>query len=86
MLLCGSGSCLAGLFQTRPDAEAAAARLDLPGFRAVVEGPAGPVAQRRIVMPAASRSKVSAVTPCSRSGTFWMRSVGVFGSRSTKRM
>ena len=42
VLLCGSGSCLAGLFPTRPDAEAAAARLDLPGFRAVVEGPAGP--------------------------------------------
>ena len=43
VLLCGSGSCLAGLFPTRADAEAAAARLDLPGFRAVVEGPAGPV-------------------------------------------
>lgn len=38
VLLCGSGSCLAGLFATRPDAEAAAARLELPGFRAVVEG------------------------------------------------
>jgi 4-diphosphocytidyl-2-C-methyl-D-erythritol kinase len=42
VLLCGSGSCLAGLFPTRSEAEAAAARMDLPGFRAVVEGPAGP--------------------------------------------
>jgi 4-diphosphocytidyl-2-C-methyl-D-erythritol kinase len=44
VLLCGSGSCMAGLFATRPDAEAATARLDLPGFRAVVEGggPPGP--------------------------------------------
>jgi 4-diphosphocytidyl-2-C-methyl-D-erythritol kinase len=42
VLLCGSGSCLAGLFRTRPEAEAAAAPLRLPGFRAVVEcgGPA----------------------------------------------
>jgi 4-diphosphocytidyl-2-C-methyl-D-erythritol kinase len=38
VLLCGSGSCMAGLFRTRPEAEAAAARLPLPGFRAVVEG------------------------------------------------
>jgi 4-diphosphocytidyl-2-C-methyl-D-erythritol kinase len=42
VLLCGSGSCLAGLFPTRPDAETAAASLDLPGFCAVVEGPAAP--------------------------------------------
>jgi 4-diphosphocytidyl-2-C-methyl-D-erythritol kinase len=38
VLLCGSGSCLAGLFPTRPVAAAAAARLRVPGFRAVVEG------------------------------------------------
>ncbi len=38
VLLCGSGACVAGILRTRPDAEAAAARLRLPGFRAVVEG------------------------------------------------
>jgi 4-diphosphocytidyl-2-C-methyl-D-erythritol kinase len=41
-LLCGSGSCLAGLFPTRSHAEAAARRLRLPGFRAVVEGGGSP--------------------------------------------
>jgi 4-diphosphocytidyl-2-C-methyl-D-erythritol kinase len=38
VLLCGSGSCLAGLFASRAGAEAAAARLRWPGFAAVVEG------------------------------------------------
>jgi 4-diphosphocytidyl-2-C-methyl-D-erythritol kinase len=42
VLLCGSGSCLAGLFPARADAEAAAGRLRLPGFRAVVEGGGAP--------------------------------------------
>jgi 4-diphosphocytidyl-2-C-methyl-D-erythritol kinase len=44
VLLCGSGSCVAGLFPSRPDAEAGDARLRLPGFRAVVEagGPPSP--------------------------------------------
>jgi 4-diphosphocytidyl-2-C-methyl-D-erythritol kinase len=43
VLLCGSGSSLAGLFPTREVAEAAAARLPAPGPLAVVEGggPAG---------------------------------------------
>ena len=41
---------------------------------------------RLIVMPAASRSNVSAVTPSSRSFTFCTRSVGVLGSSGTKRM
>jgi 4-diphosphocytidyl-2-C-methyl-D-erythritol kinase len=37
-LLCGSGSCVAGLFPTGDEAQAAAARLELRGFRAVVTG------------------------------------------------
>jgi 4-diphosphocytidyl-2-C-methyl-D-erythritol kinase len=35
VLLCGSGACLAGIFPDRDAADAAAARLDAPGFRAV---------------------------------------------------
>ncbi|HET6690983.1 MAG TPA: 4-(cytidine 5'-diphospho)-2-C-methyl-D-erythritol kinase [Miltoncostaeaceae bacterium] len=35
VLLCGSGACLAGIFADREAAEAAAERLDAPGFRAV---------------------------------------------------
>jgi 4-diphosphocytidyl-2-C-methyl-D-erythritol kinase len=42
VLLCGSGSCLAGLFPDRARAEAAAARVPPGGFRAVVTGPAAP--------------------------------------------
>jgi 4-diphosphocytidyl-2-C-methyl-D-erythritol kinase len=42
VLLCGSGSCLAGLFRDRAAAEAAAARMAPGGFRAVVTGPAAP--------------------------------------------
>ncbi|HTI34206.1 MAG TPA: hypothetical protein VL422_11055, partial [Miltoncostaea sp.] len=41
VLLCGSGACLAGIFPDRATAEAASARLDAPGFRAVAE-PAAP--------------------------------------------
>ncbi|HTI34192.1 MAG TPA: 4-(cytidine 5'-diphospho)-2-C-methyl-D-erythritol kinase [Miltoncostaea sp.] len=37
VLLCGSGACMAGVFPDRRSAEAAAARLDAPGFRAVAE-------------------------------------------------
>jgi 4-diphosphocytidyl-2-C-methyl-D-erythritol kinase len=37
VLLCGSGSCLAGLFPDRPAAQAALGRLPPGGFRAVVE-------------------------------------------------
>jgi 4-diphosphocytidyl-2C-methyl-D-erythritol kinase len=40
VLLCGSGACLAGIFADRAAAEAAAERLDAPGFRAVAT-PAG---------------------------------------------
>jgi 4-diphosphocytidyl-2-C-methyl-D-erythritol kinase len=46
VLLCGSGSCMAGLFPACADAEAAAARLRLPGFRAVVEGGGAPPGAR----------------------------------------
>jgi len=42
VLLCGSGSCLAGLFRDRGGAEEAAARMPAGGFRAVVAGPAAP--------------------------------------------
>jgi 4-diphosphocytidyl-2-C-methyl-D-erythritol kinase len=42
VLLCGSGSCVAGLFPDREAAEAGAARLPEGGFRAVVTGPAAP--------------------------------------------
>jgi 4-diphosphocytidyl-2-C-methyl-D-erythritol kinase len=35
VLLCGSGACMAGIFPDRAAAEAAARRLDAPGFRAV---------------------------------------------------
>ncbi|MGE0028636.1 MAG: 4-(cytidine 5'-diphospho)-2-C-methyl-D-erythritol kinase [Thermoleophilia bacterium] len=35
VLLCGSGACMAGIFPDRTAAEAAAERLDAPGFRAV---------------------------------------------------
>ena len=42
VLLCGSGACMAGIFPDRAAAEAAAARLDSAGFRAV----ASPVAAR----------------------------------------
>jgi 4-diphosphocytidyl-2-C-methyl-D-erythritol kinase len=42
VLLCGSGSCMAGLFRERGGAEAAAARMGAGGFRAVVTGPAAP--------------------------------------------
>ena len=42
VLLCGSGSCLAGLFRDRAGAEGAAARMPAGGFRAVVTGPAAP--------------------------------------------
>lgn len=42
VLLCGSGSCLAGLFPGREAAEAGAARLPSGGFRAVAIGPAAP--------------------------------------------
>jgi 4-diphosphocytidyl-2-C-methyl-D-erythritol kinase len=42
VLLCGSGSCMAGLFRYRAGAEAAAARMGPGGFRAVVTGPARP--------------------------------------------
>ena len=42
VLLCGSGSCLAGLFPDRERARAGAQRLHGDGFRAVVTGPAGP--------------------------------------------
>ena len=41
VLLCGSGACMAGVFPDRRSAEAAAARLDAPGFRTVAE-PAAP--------------------------------------------
>jgi len=43
VLLCGSGACMAGIFADRAAAEAAAERLDAPGFRAV----AAPAAARR---------------------------------------
>ena len=49
-------------------------------------GTAGGRGQRAIVMPAASRSKVSEVMPSSRSFTFCTRSVGVLGRAATKRM
>lgn len=39
VLLCGSGTCLAGLFPDRVAAEAGLARLPGDGFRAVVESP-----------------------------------------------
>jgi 4-diphosphocytidyl-2-C-methyl-D-erythritol kinase len=42
VLLCGSGSCVAGLFPDRERAEAAAGGLAGEGFRAVVTGPAAP--------------------------------------------
>ena len=87
VLLCGSGSCVAGLFPDRGRAEARggrAGRGGLPRRGDRAGGPARP--QRLMVIPAASRSKVSGVTPCSRRGTFWTRSVGVLGSASTKRM
>ena len=42
VLLCGSGSCVAGLFPDREAAEAGAARLPEGGFRAVATGPAAP--------------------------------------------
>ncbi|HMO00496.1 MAG TPA: 4-(cytidine 5'-diphospho)-2-C-methyl-D-erythritol kinase [Miltoncostaeaceae bacterium] len=35
VLLCGSGACMAGIFPDRAAAEAAAGRLEAPGFRAV---------------------------------------------------
>ena len=57
-----------------------------PPAEAACRAAAARRAQRLIEMPAASRSKVPAVTPCSRRGTFWISSVGVLGSRSTKRM
>ncbi|HEX2503902.1 MAG TPA: 4-(cytidine 5'-diphospho)-2-C-methyl-D-erythritol kinase [Miltoncostaeaceae bacterium] len=41
VLLCGSGACVAGILRNRPEAEAVAARVRLPGFRAVVEGGGG---------------------------------------------
>ncbi len=41
VLLCGSGACMAGIFEDRAAAEAAAERLDAPGFRAVAS-PAAP--------------------------------------------
>jgi 4-diphosphocytidyl-2-C-methyl-D-erythritol kinase len=42
VLLCGSGSCLAGLFRDRARADEGAARMATAGFRAVVTGPAAP--------------------------------------------
>jgi 4-diphosphocytidyl-2-C-methyl-D-erythritol kinase len=42
VLLCGSGSCLAGLFRNGAGAEEAAARMPAGGFRAVVTGPVAP--------------------------------------------
>ena len=42
VLLCGSGACMAGIFPDRTAAEAAAERLDAPGFRVV----ASPAARR----------------------------------------
>lgn len=45
----------------------------------------GSAAQRPIEGPETSRSQVSAVTPSSRSFTFWTRSVGVLGRVATKR-
>lgn len=41
VLLCGSGACMAGIFPDRAAAEAAAGRLEAPGFRAVAV-PAAP--------------------------------------------
>jgi 4-diphosphocytidyl-2-C-methyl-D-erythritol kinase len=41
VLLCGSGACMAGIFPDRAAAEAAAERLDAPGFR-VVASPLAP--------------------------------------------
>jgi hypothetical protein len=39
VLLCGSGTCIAGLVPDLERASGAAARLSFTGFRAVVSGP-----------------------------------------------